>query len=183
MAGPILALDQSLSRTGFALWSSGQDLISGSWPLASRTALRAQAYRELWGKLSSVHANCPLAEIVHERPTFGAANQGEAQLLAACGMIGVIELFAVSRGIKVSSHAVQSWRSSWFLKHEAKAIRAKPEKLRDWKGAALRRARQFGFDPASHDEAEAIAILDHHMLTNTIMPQWRRDHYALDSLV
>ncbi len=182
MSGAILALDQSLARTGFALWRSGQDLITGSWPLAERASMRGLAYRELWGKLDTLHAESGFRLIIHERPAFGAANQGEAQLLAALGLIGVIELYATARGIEVQSYSVQSWRASWFLKHERKAIAAKPERVRDWKLPALMRARQLGFDPMSHDEAEAIGILDHHLLIAGILPSWRDPHPQLESV-
>lgn len=170
---PILALDQSLSSTGFALLKAGSVILSGSWRLCDGAKNRSLGFRELWGKLDAMHKGHRLDRIVHERPSFGAVNQGEDQLIGAIGLIAVIELFAESRGIPISSYAVQQWRGTFFTKSERKAIAAKPQKVRDWKRPAIMRACQLGFDPATHDQAEAIAILDHHLLTNKIMPQWR----------
>lgn len=182
MSEPILALDQSLSSTGWCLYAEGEDPVSGSWPLASSAKKRAEGFRELWGHLDKMHKLHGFAELVHERPSFGAVNQGEDQLIGAVGLIGVIELFCCARSIEIRSHSVQSWRTTWFLKHERKAIAAKPQKVRDWKRPALERAEQYGFAVASHDEAEAIAILDHDLLTRRITPPWRFDEIALHSV-
>lgn len=173
MSRRILYLDQSLSNTGWALWQAGEDLVSGSWPLAKGTRLRGEAFRSLFGHLDRMHKIHQLTEICHEQPVFGAANQGEDQLIASVGLIGIIELFACSRSIEVRSVRVQSWRTTWFLKHERKAINAMPAKRKDWKRRALMRAEQYGFDPLSHDEAEAIAICDHDLLSQRITPEWR----------
>lgn len=179
----ILTLDQSLARTGWARSTGGHDFRSGSWPLSPGTGMRGEAYRELWVKLAAEHQREPIDVIAHEAPVFGAANKGEAQLLATTGMIGVIELFAINFGIEVVSHAVQTWRGTWFRKDERKIIAARPARFRDWKGPAAERARQYGFEPASHDEAEAIAIMDHHLLRICkITPPWREQQLELESI-
>lgn len=169
----ILSLDQSLSSTGFVLLKAGSAILSGSWPLCDGAKNRALGFRELWGKLDAMHKGHGLDRILHERPSFGAANQGEDQLIGAIGMVAVIELFACSRSIPIDAYSVQSWRSTFFTKAERKAIAAKPSRVRDWKRPAVERARQLGFDPITHDEAEAIAIADHHLLKHKITPAWR----------
>lgn len=173
MPDATLCLDQSLSSTGFALLKPGGAILSGSWPLCEGPASRALGFRELWSKLDAMHKGNGLCQIVHERPSFGAANHGEDQLIGAIGMIAIIELFATSRGIPVTAYSVQSWRTTFFTKSERKSIAAKPARLRDWKRPAILRARQYGFDPVTHDEAEAIGIADHHLLKNKITPSWR----------
>jgi hypothetical protein len=184
MSGPrILSLDQSLARTGWARSTGGQDFRSGSWPLSPGTSMRGEAYRELWAKLAAEHRLEPIDVIAHEAPVFGAVNKGEAQLLATIGMIGVIELFAINFGIEVVSHAVQSWRSTWFHKDERKLISDRQARFRDWKGPALARALQYGFDCSSHDQAEAIAIHDHHLLKICkVRPPWREAQLELESV-
>lgn len=179
----ILYLDQSPSRTGWMLWRSGRDPLSGSWPLAGAKH-RGEMLRELFGHIDQMHKAHRLTEICHEQPVMGAANQGHAELIAQISMIGVIDLWCCSRGLPAPrSHHVQSWRTTWFLKHERKAIAAMPAKLKDWKGRAVRRARQFGFDPATHDEAEAIAIADHDLLAQKITPAWRAADLQLEPVI
>lgn len=173
MPETILFLDQSLSSTGFLLLKPASIVLSGSWPLCDGAKNRALGFRELWGKLDAVHKGHSLGMIVHESPSFGAVNQGEDQLIGAIGMVAIIELFANSRGINVADYSVQSWRTTFFTKAERKAIAAKPKKVRDWKRPAIERARQLGFDPITHDEAEAIGIADHHLLKHKITPPWR----------
>jgi hypothetical protein len=173
--GSLLVLDQSLSSTGFALWD-GSDVVSGIWPLCDGIESRAQGFRELFHRLDALHKGRGLAQIVHEEPVMGAVNKGAGQIIAAVGLVPIIELFAISRGLPSPiSYAPQSWRASFFTKAERKAIRGK-----DWKRPAVERARQLGFDPVSADEAEAIAILDHHLLKLKITPHWRQGAAMLD---
>lgn len=176
MSNAILALDQSLSRTGWALHVDGCGLMVGSWLLAERAAMRAEGFRQLFYHLDQMHKTHGLAEIIHEKPNFGAANQGEDQLIGQIGLIAVIELFGCSRSVSVDAHYTQSWRTTWFLKHERKAISAMPGKLRDWKGRAIKRAEQYGFGVMNSDEAEAIAILTHHLLLKERTPPWFVEH-------
>lgn len=174
--GTILFLDQSLSSTGFALWDGSDIYETGAWPLSGGIDKnqRAHGFRELFGKLDATHKKWTLAQIIHETPVFGAVNKGEDQLIATAGIVAIIELFAISRGIPMGSYPPQSWRATFFTKDERKSIRGK-----DWKRPALLRARQLGFNPFSHDEAEAIAICDHHLHKINITPPWRQKAGAM----
>lgn len=174
-----LSLDQSHSSTGFCLLPARGDPITGSWPLADGTSheQRSLGYRELWYRLDAMHKGHDLGEILHEQPAFGAANQGQDQLIATIGLVAIIELFGCSRGIAVKAYPAQSWRGTWFSVEERKALRPKGK---DWKHPAILRARQLGFDPSSHDEAEAIAIADHHLHKVGIQPEWRKEAGMLD---
>lgn len=178
----VLVLDQSLSSTGFALLREGSAVLTGSWHLCDSSGNRALGFRELWSKLDAMHKGYGLDLIVHEKPSFGAANKGEDQLIGAVGMVAIIELFTVSRSIRIASYASRSWRSTFFTRTERKIIAAKPTRLRDWKRPAILRARQLGFDPASHDEAEAIGIADYHLLKNKTTPEWRAGDLLLESV-
>lgn len=179
----ILALDQSLESTGFALFADGAIVMSGSWHLCDGAKNRSIGFRELFTRLDKLHKGRGFTEIVHEAPAFGAVNKGADQLVGAIGMIAIIELFAQSRGLPAPrSHAPISWRTSWFRKIERKAIAAKPQRLRDWKRPALLRARQYGFDPKSHDEAEAIAILHHDLIRSGIEPPWIGEGRNLEAI-
>lgn len=182
--GAILFLDQSLSSTGFALMDDGELIETGAWPLCDGTDNRREGYRQLWGKMQAIHEAKGIGLIVHEAVAFGAVSKGEAQLLATAGLVGIIDLFSVSRGMpRPIAYAPRSWRSTFFTKLERQIIAAKPTKIRDWKHPAILRCRQLGFDPASSDEAEAIGIADHHLIKNKIMPAWRKNLPVLDSVV
>lgn len=172
----ILALDQAPGMTGWALCADAAGLTSGAWPLG-KTSQRGLLYRELWRRLDAVHHDHALERIIHERPNFGMANKGEAQLLATTGLIATIELWGCSRGIAVQGYSSGAWRGTFFTKTERKDIRAR----KDWKRAAVIRCRQLGLDPGSDDEAEAIALLDHHHLSNQIQPEWRLGQQALEA--
>lgn len=173
IGGSLLILDQSLSSSGFALWD-GSDVTSGTWPLCESEAQRALGFRELFHRLDAMHRANVLREIVHEAPPLGTVNQGAGQIFGKIGLVAIIELFACSRCIAVTSYAVQSWRGTFFTKAERQALRG-----RDWKRPAILRCRQLGFDPATDDEAEAIAILDHHLLKQKITPPWRQGESAM----
>lgn len=179
----ILALDQSLEATGFALFADGKVAMHGSWHLCDGARNRALGFRELFTRLDSLHRGRGFAQIVHEAPAFGAVNKGSDQLVGSIGLIAVIELFAESRRLPAPrAHAPISWRTSWFRKAERKAIAAKPQRLRDWKRPALERAEQYGFDVVSHDEAEAIAILHHDLIRSGIQPPWVEPSRNLEML-
>lgn len=176
MPDKVLVLDQSLDSTGFVLLEGNSAILSGAWPLCEGAKNRALGFRELWGKIDAMHKGHGIAKIVHEAPVFGAPNKGHNEIVGAIGLVGVIELFSVSRGLpKPSAYSPRSWRTTFFTKQERKAMSAKPKKVRDWKYAAIQRARQYGHDPATHDEAEAIGIADHWLLKCEIMPKWREE--------
>lgn len=180
MAGSILSLDQSLSATGWALLDpvAGGEVQSGTWALCECSADRALGFRELWRRLDETHKAHGLGLITHEEPALGAVNKGADQIIGAVGLIAIIELFACSRGIAPRGYAARSWRSTFFTKVERQLLKGK-----SWKHPAVLRARQFGFDPVTPDEAEAIGILDHHLLKSKITPPWRQGATAmLDSV-
>ncbi len=170
MAGALLALDQSLSATGWALLDpvAGGAVQSGSWPLCDGSRNRAEGFREIWRRLDELHKSVGLASIVYEEPPLGTVNKGADQIFGKIGIVAIVELFALSRGLSIASYYPQSWRATFFAKAERAALKGK-----DWKRPAIERCRQLGFDPVTHDEAEAIAILDHHLHKAKITPFWR----------
>ena len=175
--GNTLFLDQSHSSTGFALYKpvDGGTMISGEWPLGIGVKHRAEGFRELFGKLDAMNKGHGLDRIVHEEPVLGAVNKGADQIIATIGLVAVIELFAISRDIPTTSIGVGTWRTTWFMRDERRALKGK-----DWKHPAVVRARQLGFDPVDHNEAEAIALCDHYMHTLKLVPPWRKGSIMLD---
>lgn len=171
MSDRTLYLDQSHENTGFVLFVDNAVLISGAWHLADGAKQRAIGFRELFTRLDAIHKGHKITQIVHESPVFGAVNKGSDQLVATSGLVAVIELFSHSRGLPAPrAYGPTSWRTSFFTKEERRAFKAR--RVKDWKHWATLRARQYGFDPASHDEAEAIGICHHDLLRSGIMPPW-----------
>ena len=173
--GAILSLDQSLSGTGWVLLA-GDQVTGGVWPLCDGIRHRAQGFRTLFGYLDAMHKDHQLAEILHEEPISGPKDTTPKRV-ALFGLVAIIELFGVSRGIKVTAHPSQSWRGTFFSAEERKQFRGK-----DWKRPAIERSRQLGHDPSTDDEAEAFAILDHHLHCQRIIPPWRVAHPFLETL-
>lgn len=174
----ILSLDQSLSSTGYALARVGGDtLTSGEFPLCAGVACRDDGFLELWRRLDAWHKEHGLTAICHEEPISKKTDKTPTQI-ALYGLVAIVELFAISRGrIPVHSYESRQWRMSFFSKEE-RALAAGDR----WKRLAIERCRQFDFDPAGNDEAEAIGILDHHMHKMKITPFWRAAHPFLPML-
>lgn len=174
--GAILSLDQSLSSTGWALLT-GEEVDCGAWPLCEGIRNRAYGFLELFRHLDAMHRGHGFTEIVHEEPISTRVDKTPKQV-ALFGLVAVIELFAVSRNITVTAYPANKWRSTFFNAEERKQFRGK-----DWKRPAIERCRQLGRDPNTDDEAEAFAILDHHLHCQRIIPPWRRDNPFLHTLI
>lgn len=175
MSGALLALDQSLSSTGWALLA-GEELDTGAWPLCQGIRNRAHGFLELFRRMEEVHRATPLSEIVHEEPIALRIDKTPKQV-ALFGLVATIELFAVSRRIAVTAYRSDQWRATAFNDEERKHFRGK-----DWKRPAVERARQLGRDPNTDDEAEAFLVLDHHLHCQRIKPAWRNAYPFLETL-
>jgi hypothetical protein len=170
----ILALDQSPSSTGFALWDEGA-IVTGAWPLCEGIARRAIGFNEISSRLLDVHRAAPIDLIAYEQPIKRPSDKVE-KLIALYGVAAMIEAFCQKRHIRCFVIGQHQWRESYFgKKHGIKGSE-------DLKRAAIVRGRQYGFDPITHDEAEAIAILDHQLLSMKIMPAWREANPFLPML-
>lgn len=170
----ILALDQSPSSTGFALWDDGLAL-SGAWPLCEGIARRAIGFNEIHARLLAIHKDRPIDLIAYEQPIKRPSDKVE-KLIALYGVAAHIESFCQKRQIRCFVIGQHSWRETWLgKKHGIKGSE-------DLKRAAIERARQYDFDPKTHDEAEALGILDHQLLSMKIMPPWREAHPLLPTL-
>lgn len=175
MTGRVLSLDQSLSSTGWALFDDGQ-VTGGAWPLCEGIRNRAHGFITLFHHLDAMHKGHGLVEIVHEDVISGPKDKTPKRV-ALFGLVAIIELFAVSRKIAVTAYPSAKWRSTFFSDEERKAFRGK-----DWKRPAVERSRQLGRDPLTDDEAEAFAILDHHLHCKRIIPPWRAANPFLETL-
>lgn len=163
----VLTLDQSLSSTGWALWDEGDDKpVSGAWPLCDGIKHRAAGFVQLHRNLAAIHAECPINLLAYEQPIKTPADKVE-KLIALYGIAAHIESYCKIKGIPFLIIGQRKWRAS-FIGKDCHGLGT--ERI---KRLSIERARQFGLDPITHDEAEAIGILDHVLHLHKIMPPWR----------
>ena len=152
----ILALDQSLSNTGWALWDTGDPVPrSGAWQLCESGKRRALGFVAIHREIGAIHAESPIDIIAHETP-LKLPTDTLAKLLGTYGLIAHIESIAHHKRVMLLSIGQREWRETWFNGMA-------PTGRGNIKRMAIERCRQFGMDPASDDEAEACGILDHVM--------------------
>lgn len=170
-----VALDQSLSSCGYAVWDSGNPLPrSGAWPLCEGVGQRALAFLALRRELIALHKEEPIDILAHEKPIKMPSDKLD-KLLGLYGLVAHIECFAAGKRIRCTSVDSRSWRATWF---NGMAVEGRT----DLKRMAIERARQFGMDPVTDDEAEACGILDHVMHLEKITPPWRAANPMLATL-
>lgn len=151
-------------------------MITGHWPLCEGIRTRALGFLTLFRHLDQVHKGYGLDAIMHEEPISLKIDKTPKQV-ALFGLVAVIELFGASRNIPVTPYRTDDWRGTFFSDEERKHYRGK-----DWKRPAVERSRQLGLDPSTDDEAEAFAILDHHLHCMRITPAWRTANPFLETL-
>lgn len=162
-----VALDQSPSSTGFAVWDEGDDLPrSGAWPLCEGIKNRALAFVGIHQHLGAIHRERPITALAYEQPIKTPSDKVE-KLIALYGLAGHIESLCQIKLIPFDVIAARSWRST-FIGKEAHGVGSDRVKR-----MAVERCRHFGMDPLTHDEAEAVGILDHLLHTMRIIPPWR----------
>jgi len=171
----ILALDQSPSNTGWALWDTGDALPrSGAWPLCEGIHKRALGFVELHRQLAAIQAECPIDILAHETPHLMPTDKRD-KLIAMYGVVAHIESYAHVKRIQLHSVPDRDWRQTWFNG----MVGVGRDNL---KRLAIERGRQLGMNPLSDDEAEACGLLDHIMHTLKITPPWRLAHPMVATL-
>lgn len=164
-----VALDQSPSSTGFAAWETGEATArSGAWALTDSVARRAIGFVEVHRKLAGIHKERPIHRLFYEQPLKMRSDKVE-NLISLYGIAAHIESYGQAKAIPVGTVGQARWRATWLGADYAKHFKG-TEAL---KRAAIIRARHLGFDPATHDEAEALGILDYAIHKARIVPPWR----------
>lgn len=162
----LLALDQSLSSTGWAIWSPGEPLPrSGAWPLCDGGRRRTQGFVAIHRLIAELHKEDPIDLIAHETPLKLPTDTLD-KLVGTYGLIAHIESIAYAKRATLLSIGQRDWRATWF---NGMAVTGRD----NLKRMAIERCRQFGMDPVTDDEAEACGILDHVMHLQKITPPWR----------
>lgn len=162
-----LCLDQSLLSTGFALWDEGDALPkSGTWQLCEGIKYRALAFVGLHREIGAIHRERPITGLGYEQPIKTPSDKVE-KLIGLYGMAAHAESICHVKGIPFFIIGARSWRST-FIGKEAHGVGSDRVKR-----MAVERCRHFGMNPLTHDEAEAVGILDHYLHTLKIVPPWR----------
>ena len=171
-----LALDQSLSSTGFAVWDEGDALPrSGAWPLCEGIKHRPHAFLGIHREVAGIHRERAISMLAYEQPIKTPSDKVE-KLIGLYGLAAHIESIAHVKLIPFEVISARSWRAT-FIGKEAHGVGTERVKR-----MAVERCRHFGMDPLTHDEAEAIGILDHLLHTLKIVPPWRLARPFLEPL-
>jgi len=172
----ILALDLSKRSTGFAIWGRADArALIGHWVLGSEITDDGTACGRLHEQMSdlcSVVGSIDavfMEETIDARALSGHTNietlkilsylAGHAKSWAAC--------YPADRPRIIREVNMTRWRRHFLgsMKRGTKST--------DLKEYAMLRAREYGFNPRRHDEAEALGILDYACDDIGVVPPWR----------
>lgn len=166
-----LALDLSLSSTGFALWRGGTSApVIGHWKLADSMEYRGRAYVRLHKEIMAILGGDECHEIAFEEPLTQKALNSKtniATLQTLTGLAAHAESFAAAIGARCVAVNVSSWRRHFI------GPMARGTQSGDLKAMARQRCRELGFEIACFDESDAFGILDYRLSTVGIIPPWR----------
>jgi hypothetical protein len=102
--------------------------------------------------------------VAKEGAFFSArGNQNAAQVIKAAKLHGTIEELCASMAVPLVEVAIQTWRTHFLGKVSPPKGLKELERKNWWKEQALRRCRERGWEPGSHDAAEACGVLDWYM--------------------
>lgn len=170
----ILALDISKRSTGWAWFAEGADRARhGVWDrLGSEYTSRGQLFYAFYGQLLDHRRAMPFERVAAEEPVNLIPNSVQTNaesVWIAVGMGATLELFCHSFKVRLEWVHQATWRRH-FLGRMPRAT-----KSASLKALAMERARQLGFSPHRHDEAEALGILDHALERLRIPVPWRAE--------
>jgi len=117
-----------------------------------------------------LHRESSIDHIVSEEPLSQASLKGDTsvetiQMLA--GLAAHVESFAAA--VKATHHSVNisSWRKHFLGSMPRGTTSPQLKRL------ATARCKELGFDPAKHDESDALGILDYWLSVNGVIAPWR----------
>lgn len=170
----ILALDLSKRSTGFACWGPDDSVAaSGFWELGSEMTSNGRVFAKLHQHMTELHRLGRIDAVFYEEPLDPRVLSGHTNidtLRVLSGLASHAQSWGEAMGCRIiRSVNMATWRRHFLGKMPRATKTAQLKEL------AMERARQLGFRPAKHDQAEAIGILDHACEELQIMPYWRRD--------
>lgn len=154
---PVLALDLGESM-GFALRTSAC-ITSGTmkWPLRAREKQGDRLLR-IWRWLHEIHGATPLSLIAYEV----VHHMGPKQVMAAHAWAqyqGVVEMFAARQSVPTKTIAVSTLKKAITGRGTYKAEGGRSAS-QVGKEAMMAAVRALGYHPDTHDEADAIGVLE-----------------------
>ncbi len=178
----VLGLDLSKRSCGWAIWGdSDERAYSGVWELGSEFTSRGRVYAKLHQQLTDLHRTGAIDAIFYEEALNPAVLQGHTNidtLRVLNGLVAHVESWGEAMACRVVHPVNQStWRRFFIGKMPAAT---KTDQLKDY---AMKRARQLGFHPTKHDQAEAIGIMDFGCEQMSLSPPWRAQGGLLAPLV
>jgi hypothetical protein len=159
-AGSILALDVA-TRTGVAIWSEGKVIATHFQPSAKEIGPMLAEYRQFLRGLIVVHDVITVAKEAPFQSQKG--DQNNAQVLRAAKLHGVIEELCATMNVPLVEVHLSTWRTHFLGKISPPKGLSYPQRKAWWKEQALRRCAERGWEPGSHDAAEACGVLDWYM--------------------
>lgn len=167
----VLALDQSETSTGYAVWGpKDARAVTGHKALGSAYTSPGRVFANIHELMTELDSIGSIDAVFYERPRhldgWNAQSNANAHLL----LVG-LAAHILSWGCAMQCRVVRDVHMATWRRHFlGKMPRAtKSDELKDM---AMKRARQFGFKPAKHDEAEAIGILDFACEELGLSPPW-----------
>lgn len=167
----VAGLDLSKSSTGWAVWGqSDAVLASGVWQLGSEFTSRGRVFANLHQRMMEIEQIGHVDAWFYEEPIHPAQLQGQTNadtLKLAAGLAAHVESAGEALGARIIRAVnMSTWRRE-FLGKMPRAM-----KTADLKDMAMQRARQLGFKPQKHDQAEAIGVLTYGCTSLDITPYW-----------
>lgn len=168
----VIGLDLSKSSTGWAVWGIGDArAASGHWQLGSELTSNGMVFARLHERLTDLNRLGAIDAVFYEDAIDARALSGHTNiqtLKLASGLGAHAESWGEAMGCRVIRGVNQvTWR-----KHFIGSMRRGTKSV-DLKEFAMRRAREYGFKPQKHDEAEAIGILSYACDALGLTPPWR----------
>jgi hypothetical protein len=187
-----LALDLSKRSAGWASWKEGEARpVHGAWKLGNELTPPGDAFRNLYQELSRLSmvmgeedGRSAFEDVVYEEPlNLGPHGMPTTKdtIFLLIGLAATVDLWASAKCVRRLRCANQSsWRRHFLgriprgsRKDElGNKIKAPAVNL---KALAEERCRELGFRPRTHDEAEALGILDYEISLSGITPPWRME--------
>jgi hypothetical protein len=160
----ILALDLSMSNTGFACWGTGDaKVMSGAWVLGSEYSSYGKVFAKLHEQMSDLAAMGALDAVYYEESLHLKIKVKESHKRAHMLSVGLgahVESWCYAMGVRPRPVDMAHWRAH-FLVGMPRPKNRDGSKVEDaLKISAMEKCRLLGFKPRSYDEAEALGVLD-----------------------
>lgn len=170
----IVGLDLSKASAGWACWREGdRQAASGRWILGTPYTSKGGTFRALYRNLNELHSLGKIDAIFYEEPLNLGPGSGMTNKETVNVLIG-LAMHTESWAEAASCRVVRPVNQSSWRKHFLGSMK-RGTKSKDLKDYAIERCVQYGFSPASHDQAEAIGILSYAAMSLGIKPYWEEN--------